>query len=83
MRSMMPFADRMAQNSSLDVKTIGFNKGFAPPDLENVGLAEVFKRKVLPNRSFGGVEAPKPRNLRGFPYRESTKPTLRQAMQDE
>ena len=41
-----PEVPRRAQNGSLDVKTNGFYKVFAPPDLKNVGLAEVFKRKV-------------------------------------
>ena len=42
----VPEAPRRAQNGSLGVKTIGFYEVFAPPDLKNVGLAEVFKRKV-------------------------------------
>ena len=54
-----------------------FYEVFATPDPKSDGLAEAFKRKVQPNRGFGGVGAPKPRNLRGFYYRESTKPTLR------
>ena len=41
-----PEVPRRAQNGCLDVKTFGFYKVFAPPDLKNVGLAEVFKRKV-------------------------------------
>ena len=41
-----PEVPRRAQNGSLGVITIGFYKVFAPPDLKNVGLAEVFKRKV-------------------------------------
>ena len=38
-----PEVPRRAQNGSLDVKTNGFYEVFAPPDLKNVGLAEVFK----------------------------------------
>ena len=41
-----PEVPRRAPNGSLDVKTFGFYKVFAPPDLKHVGLAEVFKRKV-------------------------------------
>ena len=41
-----PEAPRRAQNGSLGVKAISFYKVFASPDLKNVGLAEVFKRKV-------------------------------------
>ena len=41
-----PEVPRRAQNGSLDVKTNGFYEVFAPPDLKNVGLAEVFKRTV-------------------------------------
>ena len=41
-----PVVPRRDQNGSLDVKTNGFYKVFAPPDLKKVGLAEVFERKV-------------------------------------
>ena len=41
-----PEVPRRAQNGSLGVKTNGFYKVFASPDLKNVGLAKAFKRKV-------------------------------------
>ena len=50
---------------------------FAPPISKSDGLASNFKRKLQPNRGFRGVDAPTPRNLRGFSHRGSTKPTPR------
>ena len=41
-----PEVPRRAKHGSLGVKTNGFYKVFAPPDLKIVGLAAVLKRKV-------------------------------------